>query len=69
MEVHFVHAGGPLGLGVVAVRMNAGAANPAFTRLVQLMPRERGTAPNPAGIDPMLLLPRRPRRMPGSYFR
>jgi hypothetical protein len=49
--------------------MNAGAANPAFTRLVQLMPRERGTAPNPAGIDPMLLLPRRPRRMPGSYFR
>lgn len=70
MEVHFVHAGGPLGLGVVAVRMNAGAANPAFARVVQLMPHEKdGRTPNPVGIDPMLLLPRRPRQMPGSYFR
>jgi len=69
MEVHFVHVGGPLGLGVVAVRMNAGAANPAFARVVQLAPREEGSTPSPAGIDPMLLLPRRPRQMPGSYFR
>ncbi|HEX2255186.1 MAG TPA: carbonic anhydrase family protein [Afifellaceae bacterium] len=69
MEVHFVHAGGPLGLGVVAVRINAGAANPAFARVVEVMPQAGRSTQNPAGINPMLLLPRRPRQMPGSYFR
>lgn len=58
MEAHFVHATPAGALGVVAVMIATGRANPVFRRIVATMP----VAPGPAiaadaGIDPNGLLP------------
>jgi carbonic anhydrase len=58
MEVHFVHRMASGTLGVVGVLMQAGAANPAFAKIVATMPQSEGPAVKAdAAINPNALLP------------
>ncbi len=58
MECHFVHRDAQGGLGVLGVMMTEGAPNSAFARIVEIMPKQEGSATaGLSGIDPNALLP------------
>lgn len=57
MEAHFVHRDAAGNLAVVGVMMAAGKSNPAFRKIVQGMPAEKGEKPADPGIDVNALLP------------
>ncbi len=58
MEVHFVHRSKAGTLGVVGVLLTEGAANPAFSAVIQMMPAKPGIVKaGVAAIDPKVLLP------------
>ena len=58
MEAHFVHRNEAGGLAVVGVLMTEGRQNPAFSKIVKIMPASEGPAVKAdAGIDPHAMLP------------